>query len=62
MNQVLFVYLLMPSATALANQVIFKLTRCSLLTMAVSLSFAETIKEPGCSGEKAKIFSKFGKI
>ena len=49
LNQVSSVSLLMTSSTALANEGLFELTRRPSLTRAVSLSLAETAKEPGCS-------------
>ena len=56
LNQVSSVSLLMTSSTALANEGLFELTRRPSLTWAVSLSFAETTEEPGCSQVKRPKF------
>ena len=53
LNQVSSVSWLMTSWTALANKGLCELTRRPPLTRAVSLSFAETTKEPGCSQVKS---------
>ena len=53
-NQVSSVSLLMTSSTALANKGLFELTRRPSLTRAVSLSFAQTTEEPGCSQMKRR--------
>ena len=52
LNKVLFVSLLMTSPTTLAKEGLFELTRHPLLTLPVSLSFAETTEEQGCSQVK----------
>ena len=44
------------SMMALANEGLFELTRRPSLTRAVSLSFAETTEEPGCSQVKRPKF------
>ena len=64
LNQVSSISLLMTSSSALANEGFFELTRRPLMTQAVSLSFAETIEEPGCSQVKMpkfyRILTNFG--
>ena len=63
LNQVSSVSLLMTSSTALANKGLFELTLCPSLTLAFSLSFGETTKEPGCSQVKRpKFLSTFGQV
>ena len=52
LNQISSVSLLMISLTALANEGLFDLTRHPWLIRAMSLSFAETIEEPGYSQVK----------
>ena len=52
LNQVSSVSLLMTSTPALANEGLFELTQRHSLTQAVSLSFMEITKEPGCSQVK----------
>ena len=52
LNQVSSVSLLMTSSPSLANEGLFELTQRPSLTRAVSLSFAETTEEPGCSQVK----------
>ena len=56
LNQVSSVSLLMTSSTTLANEGLFELTGRPLLTRAVSLSFAETTEEPGCTQVKRPKF------
>ena len=58
LNQVSSVSLLMTSSPALANEGLFELTRRPSLTRAVSLSFAETTEEPGCSQVKKLKFDQ----
>ena len=48
LNPVSSVSLLRTASTALANEVLFELTRRPSLTQAFSLSLAETSKETGC--------------
>ena len=49
LNQISSVSLLKTTSTALTSKGLFELTLRPWLTWAVSLSFAETTKEPGCS-------------
>ena len=49
LNQVSSISLLMTSSMALANKGLFELTLRQSLTQAVTMSFAETTKESGCT-------------
>ena len=52
------VSLLITALTALANEGLFELARRPSLTRAVSLPFADTTKEPGCSQVKKLKFDQ----